>query len=153
MKTHLLLETAEAVLATMRKNGLIDESRTGGYMTVLSLTDRPPTTALLVAEIGELTDPEKIKKYHDFSREKADRLRLNIAMGHSSSWQSRNPDENHWGGAIRAGGAILSFSGLPELADEALTLEVARRLGMLSHELCLQIAQTSNNEIFHRPVD
>lgn len=154
MKTHLLLEAAEAVLASMREKGLIDESRTGGYMTVLFPGDRFLPPPLLVAQIGEPADPEKIEKYFSFSQEKAQRLITNANVaGQLSSWQSRDPQKNKWGGAIRAGDYILSFSGLPELADEALMLAVAVSLKMLIPEQADWIADISDNDFYRRLIE
>ena len=63
MKAQALINTAEEVLASMREKGLLDESRTGGYMTI----DWRDGSLTSVVGIGTLTDPEKIRRYRDFS--------------------------------------------------------------------------------------
>jgi len=71
------------------------------------------------APIGEVP-AEKAEKYLAFCQEKA--LRLAAHPDHLASWQSRNPDADQWGGAVRVGDLIFSISGLPEMGDEALML-------------------------------
>ncbi|MFH0890998.1 MAG: hypothetical protein V1856_03125 [Candidatus Liptonbacteria bacterium] len=73
--------------------------------------------------VGRVNSPAKADKYLALCREKA--LRLAENPGHYSNWQSRDPDADMWGGAVRVGDIILSMSGLPELGDEALMLTVA----------------------------
>lgn len=151
MNLQRSIDTTLDMLDVMRNLQLIEPPRTGGYLTVLSVEDRPHSVPLLVVQIGELTT-EKIIKYHAFSREKAARLALNYTE-HRSSWQNRDPDRDQWGGAINTGRHILSFSGLPELADEALMLAVALELGLLSNQQAKQIADISDNQIFRQLVE
>jgi hypothetical protein len=66
---------------------------------------------------------EKSQKYLALSQEKALRLALN--PNHRSSWESRDPDKQKWAGAVRVGDLIFSFSGLPDLGDEAIMLATA----------------------------
>jgi hypothetical protein len=81
-----------------------------------------------VALVGH-PNPEKVSKYVDFCQEKSRRLAFNL--NHVSSWESRNPDADQYGGAIRCQILILSFSGFPELGDEAIMLKAAQTLGGL----------------------
>lgn len=74
--------------------------------------------------------------------------RLITHPGHVSSYQSRNEKRDRWGGAIATRDYYLSFSGLPELCDEALTLIVGRTLGMLSDRQARRIAGISKNGLF-----
>jgi hypothetical protein len=53
-------------------------------------------------------------------------------------------------GAVRAGRFVLSFSGYPEEVDEALMLYVATRLGYLSVEEALSIADTNQHDLYRR---
>ncbi|MDP3784801.1 MAG: hypothetical protein Q8R12_01870 [bacterium] len=95
------------------------EGRTGGYFCLADKTDGLP---LLIVQVGEIPEV-KAGKYLSFCQEKARRLAKNLS--HASSWESRDPNQEKWGGAIRAekmNGLILSFSGLPELGDEAVML-------------------------------
>lgn len=87
----------------------------------------------------------KIGEHLVSCEEKAMRLAGN--PDHISSWQSRNPEMDRWGGAIRAGSLILSMSGMREAADEALMLAVARKILKSPEEQQLldQIAKLSKN--------
>ena len=66
---------------------------------------------------------EKAEKYCAFAMEKVARLARH--PDHRTSYESRDPEENKWGGAVRIGDYIFSMSGLPELADEAVMLTTA----------------------------
>ncbi len=74
--------------------------------------------------------------------------RLSRHRDHVSSYQSRNEKRDRWGGAIAARNFYLSFSGLPELCDEALVLIVGRTLGLLTDRQARQIAGKSKNGLF-----
>ncbi len=74
--------------------------------------------------------------------------RLSRHRDHVSSYQSRNEKRDCWGGAIAARNYYLSFSGLPESCDEALTLIVGRTLGLLTDRQARQIAGISGNSLF-----
>ena len=100
----------------------------GGYLFARDVETGAALTEPM--QIGEI-DESKRQKYCDYCQEKADRLLVMAREhGHVCSRQSRNPDDGQWGGAIlvRANGVILSFSGLPELADEAYMTMLAFRL-------------------------
>jgi hypothetical protein len=103
--------------------------------------------------------PEKWCKYATLSLEKGERLFH--FKEHQSSWKTRNEGIRilalgqsgffepwgKWGGAIRLAGhqLIFSFSGLPELGDEAVVLWVAVKIGLLSVEKAKEIATISSN--------
>ena len=98
----------------------VDRGRKGGWLYIADDKGQ----MVLHERIGTVTDPEKDRRYQLLSVEKAARLQAH--PGHRTSWQSRDPDRDHWGGAFRTDdGWIISFSGLPELWDEALVLGVA----------------------------
>ena len=69
-------------------------------------------------------------------------------LGHLTSFESRDLDNGKWGGAIVADAFIISLSGLPEQADEAVMLIVAVELDLLSMINASEIAEKNNNEIF-----
>jgi len=118
-----------------------------GYLTARSLEDG---RVLLVAQINECPAEKFASRFRN-SMEKGERL-----FGHPdhvSSWQSRdvekeNEADKKWGGAIKAkiAGLIVSFSGLPEKADEALCVAIARRFGWLNQDEVKAIFRASNNE-------
>lgn len=110
-----------------------------GYMAFCNPADGRP---IHLFEIG-CNPPEKVARRISFCMEKAQRLAANAH--HLSSHQSRkvNPENkddpgNKWGGAIRAR-YIVSFSGLPELADEALCVCVADFAGWLEDRSSITI--------------
>lgn len=120
--------------------------RQGGYFCLI-VKEKGNPTALPTLILGIGTVPtEKGSKYFVFAQEKAHRLSEHPE--HQTSWQSRNPEENKWGGAINAGPYYLSFSGLPEPADEAAMLLAAVGLGFMTRDEALTIAEYSNNVLF-----
>jgi hypothetical protein len=94
---------------------------------------------------------EAMEKYEIVSKEKGERL-FNHPE-HFSSWESRDPENKQWGGAIRTLTFIFSFSGLPELGDEAVMLVSAVRLKYLSYADAVRIAAISNNPFFQKLFD
>lgn len=93
--------------------------------------------------IGTLTAEDE-RKFRTFADEKT--CRLGIYANHISSWQSRNREDQRYGGAIRVcGGAILSFSGLSDHYDELLVLLVAMRLGAIDAAGRSRVIRASNN--------
>ena len=114
-----------------------------GYFTLLSKEDG---RLLLMAQIGECPGNE-YEKYQLFSREKGIRV---YKTNDLSSWVSRNVREDKWGGAISTDDFILSFSGLPELMDEAVVLVAALALRWVSRRDVATIAKLSENPFFDR---
>lgn len=113
--------------------------RAGGYFSVADAKNGLPLLTILIGEVPL----NKAPKYREFAEEKNGRLASH--PDHQSSYESRNPDRNEWGGAIRVMDKLLSFSGLPELGDEALMLETARRASMVPFPVLDRIAQRNNN--------
>ena len=118
--------------------------KNSGYCTIISVADG---RVLLSFQVGHCPR-EKFEKYYSFSHEKAQRLRKFVFDGHVSSWQSRDESAGQWGGAISAGSVIFSFSGLPELADEAIMLMAAVTCNFMSPETAIEIARISGNKFF-----
>lgn len=98
--------------------------------------------------VDQVLITKDVEKSFFVSREKVNRLREMIPEGHTTSYESRDPNAflpgqntkekalGKWGGAILChdqdgGKCILSLSGLPELWDEAVVLVTAIRLGWL----------------------
>lgn len=97
------------------------QGSTGGYFCLATAITGEPIYEPVM--IGEVSDQGKAEKYKSFCQEKAKRLASNPM--HDSSWQSRVPQRDMWGGAVVFGEYIYSLSGLPELGDEALMLILA----------------------------
>ncbi len=123
------------------------QDRAGGYFCLT--TD--DGTLLLLCPFGNIP-LGKFAKYAALSQEKAQRLAAHPE--HASSWQSRseNDADLRFGGAIRANGYIYSFSGLPELGDEAVMLVTALLTGASENERSQRaiedIAEMSRNPFF-----
>lgn len=149
-----IITAVERVVAEM-KDVLVNEKHQGnrdsGYFTIFDSLGSN-RAIMLLCEIG-VCPQEKRTKYFTFSQEKATRLSQHSI--HLTSWESRDPDKDMYGGAIRigpAGNLIISFSGLPELADEAVMLYVAVQLGWLRTDRAIQRALISNNEYLQKLV-
>lgn len=125
-----------------------DQQRAGGYFCVMdrSQGDGAPAIPMLLTAVGHIPI-DKAQKYHDLAIEKAQRL---IARPDTmSSYQTRLPGYGKWGGAIASrGGIVLSFSGLPEHADEALMLALGHDLKLVTLIEGSVISQLSNNQIY-----
>lgn len=138
LKNSAILWIVEKLVEEATK--LHGTEKRGGYLTVL-IRGEPQIS--LCSAVGVFSDdPEK---YLVYSQEKAERLR-GFWHQHLSSWESRDPDHGRWGGAIRAGDLIISFSGLPELVDEAVVTAAAYWLGEITeYAQVLRIADISQN--------
>jgi hypothetical protein len=134
----LFISWAKSVF--IRLKSMYCPERAGGVLTVL----RRNGQLLLHAELGTIPE-EKWEKYHRLSVEKAVRLCKNF--NHVSSWQSRDVMLKKYGGAIRAGDYILSFSGLPELCDEAFVTVLALIFKFFNLNEASKIIDISKNEI------
>ncbi len=123
MRAHKVLEAYLALSNDLTGR----DGREGGYLTVMNAETGEIEHHF---EIGVISE-EKADKYSAFSKEKAVRLFKNHkAHGHVTSYESRNVPENKYAGAVLVGNKILSFSGLPELSDEALMYGLAALCGL-----------------------
>jgi len=117
----------------------------GGFLTII---DRITGYKYLTVIIGEVPS-NKMEKYAELSGEKAERLfRTFNELKHQSSWESRDPDNGKWGGAITAADLIISFSGLTEAGDEAVCLDIAYKLNWSNYNEITKIAENNNNPLF-----
>lgn len=106
--------------------------------------------------VGEIED-EKGKRSLAFCQEKAHQLEKHVPEGHVLSRQSRNPENNEWGGAILIENGhtkyIFSFSGLPEDLDEITMLRTVYVLGRISQYNAIEMAMISGiEELFVRVI-
>lgn len=123
------------------------DQRGAGVLTIMSEKTFPIALRQGFIWGTPATSFKKLSKYAIVSAEKAQRLwLLNAQRGDMTSFQSRNPqarlddqDEGEpwgqWGGAIVCNTPhkqVLSFSGLPELWDEAAMYVLAVKLGWMS---------------------
>jgi len=121
-----------------------------GYLTLLSV---PAGQILFTIPFGEIPN-EKFEKYFELSQEKAMRLYYEINMhlpnGHTTSFQSRDESIDKYGGAIYSNchiyQHIFSFSGIPELIDEAMMIVLAKQLAKDDgHEIVTEIEALERN--------
>ena len=96
------------------------KGRSGGYFCLIN---RETGRILMVALVGSVP-LEKAKRYLTFAIEKA--VRLFSYSEHKTSWESRDPIQNKWGGAVAGKHYILSFSGFPEKGDTVLMLRLLK---------------------------
>jgi len=115
--------------------------KTGGYFTIQYLDIH---NTVISKKLGDIPTDKK-DKYHCLSKEKPSRLKRNLSLGHLTSYESRNPDSNiivskdkiekwgEWGGAVLINkNLIFSFSGFPELLDEAFVCFLGLKSGLMS---------------------
>lgn len=122
------------------------DDRQGGYFC---LAEGATGIPIVIIKIGETS--MKNERYLLFCIEKS--RRLAGLPEHRSSYESRNPDQDMWGGAVRVkkntDDFIFSFSGFPELADEALMLLTAHIFyghdAQVIGPKLYEIARVSNN--------
>ncbi|OGG69494.1 hypothetical protein A3I99_01045 [Candidatus Kaiserbacteria bacterium RIFCSPLOWO2_02_FULL_45_11b] len=126
-------------------------NKRGGYFVVVN---HQRAEFILAVKIGQVSK-EKTEKYEVLAREKAWRLYGHI--GNWTSFESRNEKAGvvvydsirphcpawtelwgQWGGAVRGNRYIFSFSGFPELLDEAMMFVLAIKMGELNREWVLE---------------
>lgn len=131
-----------------------DDWRTGGYLAVYpykpgrnneAVVQIPP---FLVVGVGPTMPPEQAEMSFELCQKNGRRLLMN--PDHVSSWQTRNAEEGQYGGAIRANDYVFSFSGLTEIADEAVLVETCLSLGLLSTLVAERIVEASANPLLFR---
>ncbi len=121
----------------------------GGHITMLRIGDSGYKLSIPVRlNIHDI--PEDVSKlFQEGSMEKA--MRLHRAAGkrkHVSSYQSRNPEKNKYGGAILAKGKwVISFSGITEKVDELIAIRVACRLKVMDENRMNEIFAISGNSL------
>jgi len=95
------------------------EGRKGGYLSY----GMDSLSAVIFTEKVRIVRYEKREKYVRLSSEKVTRLEKHPK--HALSSESRNPDKNEWGGAVRGHKYLRGFSGLTEELDEIAMIGLA----------------------------
>ncbi|XOU94146.1 MAG: hypothetical protein ACNFW9_04850 [Candidatus Kerfeldbacteria bacterium] len=129
------------------------EIRKGGYLTIRLKSSEELLLCCRIGTILHVITSDSIhttraRKFLWCSQEKAKRLILMAQQGHVLSWQSRNESSNQFGGAVWCGEFAVSFSGLPELADEALCLVLAVYFDWITLEQAKEYVSISSNPYF-----
>ncbi len=142
---ELIVGLASRVLEEALSLGLSDHDHRGGYFCI---ADNKTGEPLDLVKLGEMKQTKE-GRYEMLAQEKARRLAEHSA--HRTSYESRNPQLDRWGGAIKVS-HIFSFSGLSEALDEALVLVVARAyLGWMNADVgrqCDRMAGISGNDTY-----
>lgn len=138
-----ILDIASQIVATSVKiPGNEAPERQGGYLVVRNKISGVP---LLIERVGKCP-VSNVKRYHNLALEKGERLgNTRLTSGHISSYQSRDTQNDKWGGAILTEDLIISFSGLKELFDEAVVLVLAIRMHWLEIREAEAITEISGN--------
>ncbi len=121
----------------------LGNGKTSGFLCVRSTASK----AMILKPYGEIPNAKR-HRYSTLSMEKS--TRLEAYPSHKSSWQSRDVELNRWGGAVRTPTMLVSFSGLPELLDEALVLAISARALLITEFQAEDIARISNNPFFEQ---
>lgn len=146
-RSNIDTERALSVLPTMLEQLQLVSDMEGKSGVMFCLMNE--STGELVIEptmIGEITNGKE-ERYAALCQEKATRLREYRKSGHWLSWQSRDPANDKWGGAISDGEYIWSPSGLKEDQDESLALMSAHSSGRIMNGAPQEYAGISNNLI------
>lgn len=130
---HVLAEVAK--VSDMR-------GREGGVFVLMQADTQELIVPPMV--VGAITNGKQ-EKYAQFAREKASRLLEHT--DHCLSWESRDPDNEKWGGALHDGLFIWSFSGLSEEQDEAFVLMAAHLSGRVRNGTPKTVSEISGNQI------
>lgn len=110
----------------------------GGYLCIAEMTHGTPQLLCMVGQIA--TD------YVDKCKKRAEESAQKVAAFHLlSSWENRNADQDKFGGAIHADGAIISFHGFPEWVDEAISVSIAHSLRQIDDVTIQKISTISCN--------
>lgn len=134
------LDVAERVITAAIRLILASgvQDKEGGYFAMFDIARG---NLELLASI-RYNPQDKVEGRQRVSQEKCARI---LANGHFTSYESRKPAAGQWGGAVRGEGYIFSFSGLPELWDEAAMFVLAIKLGQLrKSEVLRQISEERN---------
>ncbi|MDO8444059.1 MAG: hypothetical protein Q7S80_00965 [bacterium] len=141
-------EAVAKVIEVACAQGLLEADDTGGYFCLKMLgAEGFLVKPMLVGHVINGKDD----RYIELCQEKATRLEArHESNGDVTSWQSRDPESDRWGGAILGPDGhdrqyAFSFSGLPDLCDEAVTLLTAVKVGHLSGEEALEIGDVSGS--------
>jgi hypothetical protein len=141
VRSHILpslLYRAELTIGPVAKR--FGDGKKGACICVSDFKGRP----LLVSYLGDPAEAE-VDQIWNFAQEKAKRLSAHPA--HNRSWDSRDPNNKKYGGAVRGHFVIISISGLPEAVDEAFALGLLAGQGLISDARIQEIRKISKNEL------
>jgi hypothetical protein len=143
---QILTVADQVVKAIIRLVNSEGQERTGAYLCVI---DRETHQLILHALIGD-GPPDKVSKWREFSAEKC--VRLLGHPEHETSFDSRSPDDNRWGGAVLGTDYAFGLSGLKELDDEAAMFHLAVMLNQRDGQATLSVISEERNPQLHHYV-
>jgi hypothetical protein len=120
---------------------LLQERPSGGYLCVVRKDG-----SVRKASVSTYTDDDKKRRNELFCGEKA--KRLGAHPEHVLSWQSRDPDNDMYGGAVRGDEDTWSYSGDPEDLDWLKMLALAVKAGDMTRERMTQILDQFPNKYY-----
>jgi len=154
-------KTKYLIAISKEAKGNPSPDKSGGFLT-FGLKDFEQNYMGFIGEVPM----EKQLKYSRLSQEKAYRIysdwlrNIDDLKEVFSSYQTRNPDLNMWGGAVLfehkyVAPNIISFSGLSEVADEALSFILGHSFGFTkgNEELFEKVKKTSDNPVIENMFD
>lgn len=128
------------------------KDRSCGFFVLKHIGGSVHIATLIGGKGGNYANREKYERY---AYEKVERLEANLVNKHYSSWESRDESLDQWGGAIRVPMQgmwfILSFSGLPEVGDEAFMVLLAELFESFDSTLaahCMEILRRNGNDVY-----
>lgn len=127
----------EMVQAILKEKGSL-----GGYLCIARAEDGFP---LAIIQFGDMPH-DRLSGRFEFCQEKAQRLAEH--PGHMTSYESRDPSSNKWGGAIRGKKYIYSISGLPEQLDELVSALFAYAVDDLDPPEAKVFLEVNDNEYY-----
>ncbi len=140
---HNLSSALEWVFPKLQHFRDLESGAYGGYFSV---RDQFTGQIIFVSAIG-CSMAERANADFLLCLENSARLFQN--PDHVSSWQSGQPDQKQYAGAIRTVGGLISFAGLSrEHQNEALMLAVGHKSGLLRLPDARHIARISGNGLF-----
>lgn len=102
---------------------------------------------LPAVEIGNVPSENEKEIYSFFSEEKSERLLSHWEEGHITSYESRDPQNDKWGGAVLSLANLgFSFSGCREDEDEAFSTEMALRVDQMTSPYIGEIKRRTGNQ-------
>ena len=114
-------------------------------------------SSVQLARVGEVPNSGEWFLYERFAQEKAHRVYADFMRRPEhivSSWQTRDKEIERYGGAVLfpasklEGVDIISFSGLKEHVDEAVSLKIGRELGLCYDGLVNEVINVSGNKVY-----
>ncbi len=140
-KENFLKEVNEVLLLILQNFGSDFPKEGGGFFRLWTRSGK----SLIESPVGDIP-PEEEEIRDIISKSRAEKKVQQIEKRNELT--KKDPEENV--GAIVAGLFVLSFSGLPSHADEALCLGVAVKMGWLEQKDATKLASINQNQYWKK---